>query len=564
VVVKRRFWQSPRGQLLGLVALGTPVRAGWWWARVDVIESEGAQYARLAQTLAQDEGYRGILGGVEVMFPPAYPLLIAGLGSIASDLELAARLISLLAGLGTIAALFAITRRLAGPRAGLVAGAIACLHPLLIALSVSVYVEGLASATALGSVACALYSTSWRPALMVLLSGLLLGIAYLSRPELVLLALPLLVYCGWSRWRERRRLGAGAWEVLLFTLGCGAVATPQVVRLTELTGSVRWEGKTGANELINRRMAAGMTYPEAARGLDVSSDFERAAPYLGGPDLWSEQLAFLRARPGAAPEAAPSLLRELPGRVPQVLRFWWWAIQQWTSLWKIPVGLAALLASLSFRPRGARRKAAALLMLSLLALHAAFPLGVRFLWSRYGFPLLPMLVPWLAIGTLAAADWLAPRLKNRWAAAPRASLVTVLGGWLVLLTLLQHRVSGLDDFRQSQDEEVEVAGREIARRFAATPERSRALIVGYSAPVAFYAGATLAYLPYTKDVSAALAYVRWKRPDFIVARASEAQQTPYLLDWLQHGVPDACAIPAYSSTGETGALKVWRWTCPEP
>jgi hypothetical protein len=82
--------------------------------------------------------------------------------------------------------------------------------------------------------------------------------------------------------------------------------------------------------------------------------------------------------------------------------------------------------------------------------------------------------------------------------------------------------------------------------------------------VAFYAYATLAYLPYTKEASAALAYVRWKRPDFIVARAAEAQQTPYLLDWLQHGVPDACAAPAYSSIGETGALRVWRWSCRDP
>jgi hypothetical protein len=59
------------------------------------------------------------------------------------------------------------------------------------------------------------------------------------------------------------------------------VGLPYVVHLSRLAGQFRWEGKTA----INERMTPGVSYSTAARGLDVDAEFDRATPYLGGPEL---------------------------------------------------------------------------------------------------------------------------------------------------------------------------------------------------------------------------------------------------------------------------------------
>ena len=560
---------NARRQLAALLSVGLALRLLWWHQHVAAIESEGVEYTRIAQTWFDGLGYRGILDGIEVMFPPGYPLLIGIVELLVGEFERAARVVSLLAGLVLIALCFAITRRVAGARAGLLGGVLAATNPLLVALSVTTYVEGLAGMCVLLATWCALRSPgSRRPLVWALGAGAAVGYAYLARPELVVLSVPIAGYLGWAAWARQRRAGAILAAALACALGCAVVAAPQVVRLTQLSGSLRWEGKTGANELINDRMARGMGYAEAARGLDVTRDFERSAPYLGGPDLSSEQLAFLVSSKQHKSRGGADLLKDVVRRVPDVASFWLWAVRQWTSIWKLPVGVLALLAGFWSLRRASRRRPALLLLGAVFGLHALFPLGVRFLWSRYGFPILPVSIPWLAIGAVLLFDGAHARIaavrRNvdaRWL-LPGAAVVALL------IALSSYaKVSMLDDFEQSHHAEVPRAGREIARRFASderapgAPDRARPLVMGYSAPLAHYAGAALSYLPQTKDVETALRYVHWKQPDFIALHEPETNEIPYVKAWFEQGLPDACAEPVYRDKGVAGDVRIWRWRC---
>lgn len=554
---------NARRQLAGLLVVGLLLRVLWWGLNIRVIESEGVEYARIAQTWFGGMGYRGILDGIEVMFPPGYPLLIGLVGMAVPDLELAARLVSLLAGLLLIACTFWLTRRVAGPRAGLLAGLLAATNPLLIALSIGTYVEGIAATCVLLSVTCALCAAGGtkRSLFWAAGAGAAVGYAYLCRPELVLVLLPVTVYLGVVM---RRRRGPAA--AALCVLGCLLVATPQVARLSSLSGSFRWEGKTGANEVINARMAKGLSYEQAARGLDVTDDFGKSAPYLGGPDLAREQVAYLVATKQHAAKGGADLMRDVVRRVPGVLGFWWWSIRQWTSIWKVPVGVLALLVGLASSLRPSRRRPGLLLLGAVFALHGAFPLGVRFLWSRYAFPLIPLCVPYMAIGSLVLGDELfarLPQLSRR--LTPRIWLPVCLGLSLLIAVSAYRKVIIIDEFSQSLQAEVKLAGRDLARRFRDSGGQGRPHVMGYHAPLAHYANARLSYLPNTTDERAALRYVHWKQPDFIALHASDLPgESAYVRAWLESGPPDTCAELVSSEHGVGGEVKVWRWRCKQP
>ena len=107
------------------------------------IESEGAEYARIAENLRKGVGYVGIVTpGPELMFPPLFPLLISGVSFFTGSYVRAGRLVSLI--LGTLLPLpaFGIASRLFNRRVGFVAAVLVMLHPLLINLSFTVLTEG--------------------------------------------------------------------------------------------------------------------------------------------------------------------------------------------------------------------------------------------------------------------------------------------------------------------------------------------------------------------------------------------------------------------------------------
>src|SRR5215469_17321516 len=87
---------------LGLLLLASfGIRAyAWHHWRTGAIESEGAEYARIAANLRTGHGYVGIsTPGTQLVFPPLFPSLIAAASLVThSDYELAGRLVAFLFG----------------------------------------------------------------------------------------------------------------------------------------------------------------------------------------------------------------------------------------------------------------------------------------------------------------------------------------------------------------------------------------------------------------------------------------------------------------------------------
>src|SRR5262249_38664598 len=115
----------------------------WAYWGTGTIESEGAEYAKMAENLRQGVGLVGLVSpGPQVLFNPLYPWLIAGASFFVHDFELAGRLVSIVMGSLLPLAVYGLASRLFNQRVGIVAGLLSALHPLSVYLSFMVYSEG--------------------------------------------------------------------------------------------------------------------------------------------------------------------------------------------------------------------------------------------------------------------------------------------------------------------------------------------------------------------------------------------------------------------------------------
>ena len=105
------------------------IRCVWLSRYVQVIENEGADYARLARNLLSGNGYVGMLGGPETIFPPLYPVLIGALSVVTGDTEVAGRLISMAMGTLLPVPMFLLTEMVFDRRAALSAAFLVAIVP---------------------------------------------------------------------------------------------------------------------------------------------------------------------------------------------------------------------------------------------------------------------------------------------------------------------------------------------------------------------------------------------------------------------------------------------------
>ena len=249
-----RVWSSPGPGEIFILALlmlaGALLRAayldallGWPWVRELLLAGDGLAYQRAALEILAGNPW-----GVSVSFQdPLYPLFLAFAIKITGS-DLAGPLI-IQSALGLVTALlaWAIGRRMAGPVAGMTAGALAALSPVVI------FYEGLIEKSPLCMLLFA--ATAWllgtgisggRRGRLVAAGATLIAAALLRGNILllipVLLAAPLLA--GSARIKT-------ATAVLLLLLGMGLVVGPTVLRNHVVFGNAALTaGQAGPNFYI--------------------------------------------------------------------------------------------------------------------------------------------------------------------------------------------------------------------------------------------------------------------------------------------------------------------------
>ncbi len=191
-----------------------------------------SDFSRTAESIAQGHGYpptnRAPGGGPTAFRPPGYPLFLASVYALAGH---AAPSLGRLAGafLGTLSVslIGLIALRLWGKRVGILALCIAAVAPPLVILSTALISEALFVPAVLAAVVTALEARrSRRRFRWVVLTGVLVGVASLTRTNGLILLLPLSLAFVATRSRRRPALTSTA----LFVVAACLTIAPWTVR----------------------------------------------------------------------------------------------------------------------------------------------------------------------------------------------------------------------------------------------------------------------------------------------------------------------------------------------
>jgi 4-amino-4-deoxy-L-arabinose transferase-like glycosyltransferase len=509
-----------------------------------VIETEGVEYARIAENLFHGKGYRGILGGREAMFPPLLPVTIGLVSVLTGDAERSGRLISLIAGTLLLAPVLLIARQLFGGSAAVTAVALAAFHPLLIALSGSVYSEGPYFTVLLAGLFWTLRSLQLDSPRSGFWAGLYFGLAYLLRPEAVAyVVLAVIVILG--RGLIEPRLFRGTLKTAGILVGTTAILMlPYVLYLSVNAGQIRIEGKTLIIDAIGQRMLDGMSYSQAARGLTPDLKEE-------GPTLIADQFAI-------PPAGIASKIRLIMSEQPRRWRETVSAVLSNRALGS-PVLAILFIVGLLLRKRSSRWFAGEAFLLLVAGAYFVMLASVHFFWQRYLFPFLPLMLLFAAAGVESLSAW-AERIVGSLLSISLGRFAAHAVRWALSVALLFisfSEVSRLGEFTQQRDVILKEAGQWL-NTYKAGPKK----IMGIGAVVPYYAEGTLISLPYT-DADSALAYIHKKNPAFIVLRPREVNLAPYLASWVREGIPDECAslVRRMAGVDSTDAVLIYEWNC---
>lgn len=489
------------------------------------IDSEGAEYARIAQNLLAGAGYTGMATpGQQLFFPPLFPYLIAGLSLVVGDAETAGRIVSLVAGSLLVLPVYAISLRLYGQKAAVIAGWLTALHPVLIYYSTTVYCEPLF----LSLIATAIYLSTRAAdnptAGNASLSGMAYGLAYLVRPEALTFAVIAVGVIVLARRLDGRNV---PWRRLsLLPLVALIVTAPYITWLSFQTGGLRLEIKSALNLATAARIQQGMPSDQATLGIahDLATEGTYIQPNISAIrdfSLRSDAFAQLLIRQSEEMiNGATSILAGGPATGSPML---------------------FALAVLGLFARAWRRSTIPH-HLHLVCIGALSIAGTLFIYYQnirfYLLPLVFMCI-WASFGSLVVGNWAsgtARAVLDR--AAVAASAASVARALVLLGVILPSSVWAIRAFSS------DVASRAIQHAGEQLAEQTSIEIADTSTVLAFHARAPFVWLPYS-DGETALRFLRKEGVTHVVVDEAFTETRPYLRDWVEHGVPGGVSVASF-------------------
>lgn len=225
---------SERGKLFALMGIAFSLRL-YLVLTAKGIDPDGVVYLSVAKDFFNKNYYKAFSN----VFPPFYPFLTALLYPVTGDFELTGRIISLTFGTLIVLPIFYLGKRLFGETLATLSVLLSVFQPYLVQFSGSVLTESTyAFLVALG-VLVGWKGLECKSIGLMFLLGILLGLAYLTRPEaigfVVLFFLWILFFDGLRFWEY---LGKKSSMVLSLMAGVIIFALPYILFLHEVTG--RW------------------------------------------------------------------------------------------------------------------------------------------------------------------------------------------------------------------------------------------------------------------------------------------------------------------------------------
>lgn len=553
------FWSAWHLHFLFLAVIlifSAGVRAGAWhhW-RTGAIESEGAEYARIAENLREGRGYVGIsTPGTQLVFAPLFPSLIAAASLLThNDYELAGRLVSFLLGILLPLPVFGIAIRLFHWRTAAIAAALAAVFPLFINLSFTVFSEGPYITVLLTAVYVVLRALDHPSVLSWSLVGGTFGAAYLIRQEAVApLIFAILLGLFVRDTPLRTKIVRAIVPLGVFLI----LASPQILLLYKSTGKLRLEGKSAINYAWGIRALAQQAGSRSDQAIQ-ETDYDAA-------NSINDRLEETGV--GMRPNA--EIIRETHVRLRDLALFFLEAVrrntpelfsklrERWLGAPFLPA-LALLGALRRPWPRRTTLQHLYFLLIPAAAVLTTFTV-VHAIYVRNYFILLPFLLIWGANGLVEVARWtdrnIAAVFRRRIGWVPGVLMAGLLS--ILMLNYALKDTRSLFVFREGS---LESLGAKEAGLWIKEQQARRVRVMDVQDTVAFHADADYVHFP-SCDPGLALRYIEKEKVDYVVFRRG-FDQPRYYKDWLATGIPDVRAQMVYATpASDPNGILIFRWS----
>jgi len=537
--------------LLLIILLALLVRLVWASLFAGPINTEGAEYASIAQNLIAGKGYVGLATeGEELMFPPLFPILIAVTSYLVQDCFAAGRLVSLAMGTLLVLPVYFISNLLYDRKVANVSALIVALHPLLITVSSQVISEGPYMTLLMAAVYWSLRALKYSRPRDFSSAGSFFGLSYLMRPEAFMYPLLTIAFIAFTNRNHQRRLQIALGSGLLLTTFL-VLAVPYIAFLSWKTGELRVEGKSPLNYSLGQGIIEGKDKGEVSYSIDKD---------LVEHGVWNRSnLSVIKQSHFTFNEVARYAVVSARHNLPDLANVL-------ASSYFLGSPVLFALAILGLFRRGWNRELAAsqiflFLITAVLVLALLSIFGTIKVRNYYLF--LPILVVWAAKGVTELSRWGGSTTQIILHRKPVSRRIEIVVLWISVAALCLLALSGVrfvPEFRDFGPENryIKEAG-EWLRNSSLEPT----IVMDTQGNLAFHAGAKYVPFPYS-DSATALRYVDKKKVDFIVLRESDRSSRPYLPHWFENGVPDRRAQLIYRRETPTfGKTIIFKWNALE-
>lgn len=445
-----------------------------------VMSADGAGYAMTGKRFIQSLDLRDI----GVVMPPLYQFCIGLFSKVFDNLETAARMVSVCFSSLTVIPLYLLARCYFGPAVAAGAVLLYVFLPFTHTMSGIDLTEPAYTFLATSGLYLAVRGMENRRLALLLLSGVCMGLAYLTRPEALVLfgGVWMLMLVLILLKREERTAPRFA-MLLCLAAGWLAVAVPYMTALHSISGKWQISGKLGINtQLVKDRHGVKGAYESQFR---MSSD---GKGYAGGG--FETPLSLLRERPDIFWGNIRTNIREFPGKVSSNVPYYL---------------LAFAVAGMFCAPGSALFSGRLVLFVSFLPLLSY----VIFTFDpRYFYPYVPVLLLFASAGLIAAGDLVSRIIPTRIPVG--LCLIALLSLWYLYQDIPRQRPPY--DFRQDggrfDDKQVGLRLTQILPQ--------QAVLLTRSSRIGFYANRPVV-IPPEADLPRSLEFARKNGVTHIVA-----------------------------------------------
>lgn len=218
------------------------------FSSTEVIYPDACTYLSISKSILNGKLYTDFRDGIDLILPPLYSLITSGFYLLLPGVELSALVVSLLTGALLVIPVFFLARLIYGGKAAWVSSLFIFFSPVLINWSVAMYTEALFILLFVSAVTLFLYALEKDKVAWLFLSGVIIGLAYMTRiPGIILL----FILGGWiiihaivNRVRPEKMVAM----VVLLILGFFLIISPYLLYMHSFFG--KWTMTASYGNLI--------------------------------------------------------------------------------------------------------------------------------------------------------------------------------------------------------------------------------------------------------------------------------------------------------------------------